>query len=254
MHPDVAEIDKFYRQSALGQFAKVQLARHLNNMWPDLRGLFLVGFGYTPPILSKPRQAVGRLACLMPNRQGVRAWPENEPNVSILANESEWPFATGVADRIVMLHALETSHNVAALLDECWRVLAPEGRVLMIVPNRAGLWSQSERTPFGVGRPFTAGQLSQILRHRRFGVIHSRTALFAPPSQRRFWIRSAPLWEKMGRHAPLNFAGGALLVEAHKRVFQTHTPPLAETVAKGLKALEGMTAPGAKPVSSRQQG
>lgn len=252
MHPDVSEIEKFYRRTASGRFAQTQLSRRVKAIWPDMRGFSVVGFGFTPPIFTELLSQSCRLTCLMPERQGVKSWPVEGPNVAVLTSESEWPISTGTANRIVMLHALETSLNVAAVLDECWRVLAPEGRMLIIVPNRAGLWSRSEVTPFGAGRPFTAGQLTKILGNRRFGVINSETALFAPPSQRGFWNRSAPFLEKIGNHAPLNFAGGALLLEAHKRVFQMHTPPIAETVAKGLKALEGMTAPGTKPVSNRQ--
>ena len=252
MHPDVTEIDKFYRGTALGRFAASRLSARVSEIWSDLRGLSVVGFGFAPPVFEQLIDRPARLTCLMPGRQGVVAWPDGRPNMSVMTNESDWPLTTGIADRIVMLHGLETSNHTAAVLDECWRVLAPEGRALIIVPNRAGLWSRSDLTPFGSGRPFTAGQLTQILGSRKFGVITSEAALFGPPSSRNFWIQTAPLWEKIGCRPPFRFAGGVLIVEAHKRVFQMHKPPLAETVAIGLKALEGMAAPGARPVSNRQ--
>ena len=150
-----------------------------------------------------------------------------------------------------MLHGLETGANPGGLLDECWRVLAPEGKVLIIVPNRAGLWAKGDATPFGFGRPFTSGQLQNFLGKRRFGVLNIRAALFAPPSGRGFWLAGASVIEKLGSNARLRFAGGVLLLEAQKRVFQMHRPPLTEAVASGLRALEGITAPGAKPVSGR---
>ncbi len=251
MHPDVTEIEKFYRGTALGRFAAAQLSARVAGIWKDISGLSVVGFGFTPPVFGQFLNESSRLICLMPGPQGVVAWPDAGPNISVLTQESEWPLATGIADRIVILHGLETSFNAAAVLDECWRVLAPEGRALIIVANRAGLWSRRDLTPFGCGRPFTAGQMAQILGSRRFGVISSEAALFAPPSSRKFWIRTAPLWERLGSRFPFRFAGGVLLVEAHKRVFQMHKPPIAESVAIGLKALEGIAAPGARPVSSR---
>ena len=36
-------------------------------------------------------------------------------------------------------------------LREIWRVLAAGGRVILVVPNRAGIWARTEATPFGHG-------------------------------------------------------------------------------------------------------
>lgn len=252
MHPDVTEIVKFYHHTSLGQYAEAELTSRVAELWTDLYELSVVGFGFTPPISRNFLNIASRLICLMPAHQGVAAWPDNDPNVSIMVNESRWPLATGVVDRVIIMHGLEISLNVAAVLDECWRVLAPEGRALIIVPNRVGLWSRNEITPFGAGRPFSARQLEKILGNRRFGVVRTELALFGPPSNKRFWIRMAPALEKLGRKTPFWFAGGVLLMEVHKRIFQTHQPPLKEAVANKIKVLEGIATPGARPVSNRQ--
>ena len=70
-----------------------------------------------------------------------------------MCREGLWPLATGVADKIVCLHGLETSEDPAAVLEECARVLGPGGKALFIVPNRSGLWARRDATPFGFGRP-----------------------------------------------------------------------------------------------------
>ena len=75
------------------------------------------------------------------------------PNVSVLTAEDAWPLDTGVADKVVILHGLEVSDEPGALLGECYRVLGPGGRAVVIVPNRVGLWARSENTPFGLGVP-----------------------------------------------------------------------------------------------------
>ena len=51
----------------------------------------------------------------------------------------------------------------APLLREMWRVLTPEGRLLLIVPNRRGVWARLDTTPFGHGRPYSRGQLERLL-------------------------------------------------------------------------------------------
>ena len=40
-----------------------------------------------------------------------------------------------------MVHALEASEQLPALLAEVWRILVGNGRLLVIVPNRHGLWA-----------------------------------------------------------------------------------------------------------------
>ena len=51
--------------------------------------------------------------------------------------------------------------NPRELLREMWRVLAPNGRLLIVVPNRRGLWARVDTTPFGYGSPFSRSQLTK---------------------------------------------------------------------------------------------
>jgi hypothetical protein len=58
--------------------------------------------------------------------------------------------------------AVIKSDDSVALLREVWRVLAPNGRLLAVVPNRRGLWARIDTTPFGHGRPFSRGQVTHL--------------------------------------------------------------------------------------------
>ena len=57
-----------------------------------------------------------------------------------------------------------------------WRVLAPEGRLLLIVPNRRGVWARLDTTPFGHGRPYSRGQLERLLTDALFTPIEWTSA------------------------------------------------------------------------------
>jgi len=116
------------------------------------------------------------------------------------------------------VHALETSEEVRAMLKEIWRVLAGGGRLLIVAPNRRGIWARLDRTPFGSGRPYTQSQLSQLLRDEQFTPVGSDAALFVPPSTGRMVRRSAAAWERIGRRWFPTFAG-VLLVEATKQIY-----------------------------------
>jgi hypothetical protein len=80
------------------------------------------------------------------------------------------------------------------------------------------LWSRSDKTPFGYGRPYTLSQLEAQLKQHQFLPEHHRSALYQPPSERRFWLKAGAFCERMGAKMPIQVAGGVWMVEASKRV------------------------------------
>jgi len=248
MHLDVHELREFYYHSPLGRAAQKVVRDELVRLWPKAKGETVVGYGFAVPLLRPFLGDARRVIGLMPGPQGVMRWPSADQNVSVLCETTLWPLASGSVDKLVLLHGLEASDHPWALLDECWRVLAPHGRAVFIVPNRAGLWSRSDKTPFGVGRPYSMGQLEKQLRD--VGLIPTRglSTLYQPPSQRKVWRKLAGPIESTGRHLPVFAAGGVLMVEVTKQVPQPKRPGLTEAVKRPLRVLEGMGGPVVKPV------
>src|SRR5437764_947161 len=217
MPSDVVDLRDFYR-SGLGQVARRMIRRAIQRVWPDLHGMRLLGIGYTTPFLTALSGDTERTVALMPASLGVLRWPPDGRNLVTLADEGELPFADYSVDRVWLVHALETSEEIGRMLKEIWRVLAGGGRLLIVVPNRRGIWARLDRAPFGSGRPYTLSQLSQLLRDEQFTPVGSDTALFIPPAKRRMIMRSAPAWERIGRSWFPTFAG-VLLVEATKQIY-----------------------------------
>ncbi len=217
MASDVVDLRDFYR-SVLGQVARRMIRRAIQRVWPDLRGMRLLGIGYATPFLSALSGETERTIAVMPATLGVLRWPPEGRNLVTLADEGELPFADYSIDRVVLVHAIETSDEVRAMLKEIWRVLAGGGRVLVVAPNRRGIWARLDRTPFGSGRPYTMSQLSQLLRDEQFTPIGSDTALFIPPATSRVMLRSAAAWERIGKRWFPTFAG-VLMVEATKQIY-----------------------------------
>ncbi|MGE5268944.1 MAG: class I SAM-dependent methyltransferase [Thiohalocapsa sp.] len=217
MASDVVDLRDFYR-SALGQVARRVIRRAMQQVWPDLRGMRLLGIGYATPFLSAFGDHTERTVAMMPASLGVLRWPTMGGNRVTLADEGELPFADYSIDRVLLVHALETSDEAREMLKEIWRVLAGGGRVLIVAPNRRGIWARLDRTPFGSGRPYTMSQLSQLLRDEQFTPVSSDAALFIPPATSRMMLRSAPAWERIGRRWFPTFAG-VLLVEATKQIY-----------------------------------
>jgi SAM-dependent methyltransferase len=250
MHLDVLDLRSFYYRTKLGRIAQRAIRDRVQKFWPDAKGQTVAGFGFAAPLLRPYLADARRVIALMPGPQGVMAWPAAMPNVSVLVEEAQWPLQTGVLDKLVMLHGLETSEQPGALLEEARRVLGPGGRALFIVPSRTGLWARRDGTPFGFGRPYTMGQLESQLRKYNFTVESSTSALFAPPSTHGFWLRTSEFWERNGRRFAPWLAGGVLMVEVSK---QSHAPVnggLGAVVRKPLRILEGM----ANPVPAARDG
>ncbi|HLY54995.1 MAG TPA: methyltransferase domain-containing protein [Stellaceae bacterium] len=222
MYTDVVDLRDFY-ETSLGQTACRMLRRRIRTIWPSLEGTSLVGIGYAGPYLRPYLGEAERVVSLMPAAQGVLHWPKEGPNVAALVDETDLPFQDSSIDRLLLVHALECAEQVRAMLDEVWRVLAGAGRVLVVVPNRRGIWAQLDRTPFGAGHPYTPGQLSRLLRDAAFTPVVSSAALYMPPTRSRMVLSSAGAWEGVGSRWFTTVAG-VLLIEATKQIYAKARP------------------------------
>jgi SAM-dependent methyltransferase len=218
MRPDVVDLNTFY-STRLGHVARRLLRHSIRAAWPDLRGNVVLGLGYPTPYLGLFREEAERVFAIVPASQGVMPWPLGRPRQVALAEEPELPLPDNSIDRILMIHALEHTEQLRPTLAEVWRILRPDGRLLAIVPNRRGLWARLEATPFGFGHPFSASQLSRLLRDNQFAPLNTGSSLYLPPSQARMVLRTTPLWQRVGRHMGRPFAG-VVYAEASKNIFE----------------------------------
>lgn len=243
MHLDVLDLRTFYYRTKLGRSAQSAIRQQVTTLWPSANDQTVAGFGFAAPLLRPYLKDARRVTALMPGQQGVMPWPPNMPNVSVLSEETDWPVEGDSLDKLIVMHGLETSEHPIALLDECYRALAPEGRALFIVPNRAGLWSRRDGTPFGFGRPYSRAQLDSQLRRHGFVPEHQYAALYQMPTERRFWLKASPLFERIGRRLPSVTAGGVLLVEVSKRVQPPGGKAIKDAIRKPARSLEGLAEP-----------
>ena len=221
MHAEVHGLDSFYASPA-GIVAKRLLRARLRAVWPELSGRDVLGLGYAGPYLRLWRRRAARLVSGVPSHLAGSSgslvpWPADGPCAASLVEEEHLPFADLSFDNVLLVHGLENAGHAKRLLREVWRVLRDEGRLLVLVPNRRSIWAHLERTPFGHGQPYSAGQLSRLLERSLFHVEHRDGALFIPPFRTRALLGGARFWEASGR-AVLPQLAGITLVEARKEV------------------------------------
>ncbi|MBL8589548.1 MAG: methyltransferase domain-containing protein [Methylobacteriaceae bacterium] len=218
MSLDVVDLRAFYA-SPLGRVARRFLGRIVTARWPDCVGQSVMGLGYTTPYLGACRDGAVRVLALMPGQQGVVVWPKQGPNAAALVEPTSLPLPDACVDRLLMAHALEIADDPEELLAEAWRVLSPGGRMIVIAPNRRGLWARRDTTPFGQGRPYSRSQMRDLMRKTLFSPIYTAEALYVPPFERSLLLQAAGAFERVG--AALSLPGaGVHIVEATKQLYR----------------------------------
>ncbi|TCL72683.1 class I SAM-dependent methyltransferase [Rhizobium sp. BK251] len=218
MHTDIVDLREFYH-SELGHFAEQSIVMALSSLWVRLPEERLVGLGYAVPFLDRFRADTERTFAFMPAGQGAVNWPVGALSATALVFDEELPLPDSSIDRVLMVHSLEFAESPRETLKEVWRVLAPGGRLVIVVPNRRGVWARMEHTPFGSGRPYSRSQLTALLRETNFTPGASAEALFFPPSKLRTVLRLRGAFERVGRALWPAFSG-VIVVEAQKRLYQ----------------------------------
>ena len=212
------DVEDFYA-SRLGKAVDFLLMKRMGDLWGDCKGLNVLGMGYARPLLLGYAGTARSCIATTPHMGRETAWAATDRGVSTcLAQEDRLPFGDGTFDRIILLHAIEEADSPRVVLREAWRVLAPEGRMLVAVANRKGLWSLFENTPFGHGRPWTRRQLIAYLNDHLFQVTASTTAVHVPPIKWGPVAAGAEGWEHVGEVLTPGF-GGVVMVEAVKRLY-----------------------------------
>lgn len=216
MHLDVLELRKFY-QRPLGGMVRRLLTQRIRARWRNTQACRVMGLGFAVPCIGMFRGEAACLGALMPGGQGALVWPAAGDVLSVMVDDAMLPLPDASVDCLLCVHGLEVSDRPPAMLREIWRVLAPEGKLLLVVPNRRGLWARFDTTPFGQGRPYSRGQLERLLMDALLTPLEWTAALYMPPLDRHWLMRWATAFERVGARMWPGFAG-VIIVEARKEL------------------------------------
>lgn len=242
MVPSVDDLRAFYGVW-LGRVVRRVVGRRIRDFWPDVHGLSVMGACYAVPYLRAFLGEADRVFAVMSEGQGAHNWPSGEGEWSLvcLSEEGALPIETNSVDRIVMVHGLEFSDMAGAAMDEAWRVLKSNGRLLLVVPHRGGFWSRADDTPFGQGAPYSGGQVRALLRRHLFVYERSCGALYFPPFVK--GVKVAQWIERFGQRF-LPFGAGVLIVEASKQLYAPSGPSGGSKVGVGSSTVGSVSVEG----------
>ena len=215
---DVTDLRAFYA-TPLGKVARRVLGEVVAARWTTLVGQSVLGLGYALPFLEGRRDEAMRTMAFFPATLGAVSWPADGASCASLVETDLLPLPDASVDRALVVHCLEATENPRLALEEIWRVLTPQGRMILVVPSRRGIWARVDGTPFGQGQPFSRTQLRDMLRDTLFSPMHVAEALYTPPLSRKPFLRLARAFERMG--AALSLPGaGVIVVEAGKQLYK----------------------------------
>lgn len=238
MRRSIDELRTFYGDPR-GAWVRRLLARRLADAWGTASGCDVLGLGYATPWLDGFHDA-RRVIAAMPGTQGAEHWATASRNRSVLVNEQQLPFASGLFDRIFIIHAIEEADDPQQLLIEAARTLAPSGRMILAIAARGGMWARAESTPFGHGRPFSRSQLETLVRGAGLEPAAWSQALYMPP-----WRPLLPFAETIEQAGRLAVPGtaGLILMEAARRTYARPRGKGALAALAGHPALAGSASP-----------
>lgn len=233
MSSSAYDIQEFYG-TATGRFARRAILKQLEqqtslfneNQDTSLRRLGL-GFGF--PYFDEGSKTLPDFAFLPPD-MGLYAWaPQIQTQEKIRAGKNrcgvcrmtDLPLPDDSVSQIFMIHCLEFIDDPSMALNEIWRVLHPEGRLIMVVPHRGGFWASRDTTPFGQGRPYSLTQLKSHLRDENFVREKTVTALHSPPFKSRIMLNAFGWAEHLAQTVPV--LPGVFIVEASKKIYNPIT-------------------------------
>jgi SAM-dependent methyltransferase len=216
-HANILELRQFY-SSKLGCLVRRDLSRAVLRHFAKIpHDKNIVGFGFAVPYLRQ-YMSCGCVLPVMFSHLGGMYWPSGEVNHTIIAHENALPFDDEKLDYILMVHAIEHSLHINNLMCELSRCLKPNGKALIVAPNRRGLWQFRADNPFGAGNSFHATQLKHRAELAGLSVVKTSSALFYPPTNNRFIQKAALFLEYLGLLLFPNL-GGVILIELEKQIY-----------------------------------
>ncbi|WDR01463.1 class I SAM-dependent methyltransferase [Devosia algicola] len=217
MTSDVKRLIDYYK-SPLGRISRALVRDQIVELADNVSGKRMLGLGFATPYLRFSLDTAERVIAFMPQRQGASAWPREGPSHTVLCDPLEMPLTDAAIDLTVAVHAFEHIADAEELMRELWRVTAPNGELIIVVPRRRGIWAQRDTTPFGQGNPYSAGQMEKLLREHSFEPVAWRDGLFLPPFQSSLVLKSVRFFERAGRLFGPTFSG-VICVKARKKAF-----------------------------------
>lgn len=136
--------------------------------------------------------------------------------------ETELAFRNAELNKILVIHSLENSHYPQLALQEVYRVLEPDGQLLLVVPNKKNSWKNS---PIAGENQYSPRDIQMMLLASKFNIKSVRQAVFYSPKMSKGVAEAV----NSVMQSFLPFFGAVTVFHAEKKIFQNRGRPLKVT-------------------------
>lgn len=213
---DIKSLLDFYA-TPLGELVHLYVQDTVDQFLNIKQGSIL-GLGFATPYLKESLFETNQVMAFMPEYIGGITWPTPAASRTAVVKEDSLPLPNKSVDRILLIHGVEFAKNAQRMIGELSRILKSDGKILIIAPNKRGIWSHFENTPFGFGHSFSMSQLSQILSNEGFKCLIKERFLYFPPSQSLYTQSFFAPMEMIGSYLIPKLSGLNAII-ADKRTF-----------------------------------
>ncbi len=236
----VKKLCDFYT-TPLGEVVQVYINDIIKKFIPEsTKNQFILGMGYVTPYLTEKLTHTNTVLSFTFDKMGGITWPHAAHSCTAIVNEGYVPLANKSVDRLVIVHGLESCQDSAQLLQEINRIIALDGEILIVFPNRVGVWSHTSNTPFAHGKHYTMSQLNDALSKNGLSIVSEERFLYFPPTQSLYTQSFFAPVEMMGSYF-LPYFSGLNAITAKKRTIITPSQPAPQRPAakKGILKANG---------------
>lgn len=165
---------KFYK-TPKGQFLAQEISGAISVHWDETitKSSDVLFVGYPFPGFLKTFKKAMSVSIFYPSRFLPGKFLKDEKNITVHGDEAHLPFYPGSFNAVFVFHGLENMDDPVSFLEGLWKVLSPDGRLMLMVPNRLGGWKNSGVPGKESARATTQAETKKLLAHAGFSVLGS---------------------------------------------------------------------------------
>lgn len=158
-----------------------------------------------------------------------------DSNNGVVIDPLRMPLRDSQFNRLISIHTVENAESLDSLLTEFWRVLEPEGRLILAVVNESGFWNN---TDIAGANTFTKEYIEQSLATAKFKLHSFNRTIYFPPDKS---LQVARILDSLLMVLPSK--SGVMIFEAEKRIYASRgrtikiTPTLRERITGRKRAI-----------------
>ncbi|MDG1127068.1 MAG: methyltransferase domain-containing protein [Hellea sp.] len=216
MRPTLKKLDVFYRSPSSTLLIDI-LSRKINSRWPELSGQDVLGYGFCEKYLSFYKKTANRIILTLPEKNLTKIEYDDMHGTSCITENLSLPFSDSRFDKILCIHGTGDSSNFDLLLQEFWRVLKPEGQIIIISSSRSGGWIKN-MGPFSEEKSFSRKKFKKSIIKSGFQITFFTGCIYFPYRKVSRKNRLPYLFEKICENI-FPYFSRLVLVEAIKRLY-----------------------------------